>query len=210
MRAVFAEHGQGVDYEKLRRHGIAEVVVPAHNSPLANTQSLIDLKNNGFHPAVGVSWDWYGPMEGHHFARKCDEILKSFGSTSPNPSLWADIEALDYLNQSNFADFVAAFCIEWRKLRVSRRTIWTLNPFQGACFNGKHGCVQTILNSKIEIVLQYYVTHEGDQMYPAAADVAKDELSLYGFPSNAIRGYYDAKRPPYKWDGGLWTSARLP
>lgn len=205
MRAVFAEHEQDVDLNKLRRYGITEIVVPTQDSPLANADKLQYLKDQGFKPTLFVAWNWFPGLSGTQFAEKCDAELKRIG-WGGNPHLQADIEKGAGVDDSNYVDYVVSFVRRWRQLRPTRETSWTLESMQGGLFNGRYAAVQAILASAVRVVPQFY----DGTMKASAQDVALKDLMLYGFPAQLIRGYYDAAALPANWDGYAWTSGRLP
>lgn len=215
MRAIFAEHGQTPDAGKLLQYGGSEILIPMRDSPIANKTHAQHYSDAGLDVSLFWAWNWFPPMTGAQFADRCSSEMRSLDwDGSPDqpggPWAWFDIESLAWLGPEKFVDFTVECLTRWRQIRPKRKAVLTINPFQGGLFNNRPQAVEAIKKTGIPIVIQFYVTMGSDQMYPAAADVATEDLEIYGFPRSMLYGFYDAQKPPMNWNGALWTSARLP
>jgi hypothetical protein len=208
MRGCFIDHGNSADFNLLRKHSIDTVLIPGEESPIANPTSIKAIYDAGFAVSVMFAWNWHGlgAGSGAEFAKYASNRLKEVGHPAVNPSVVLDIEKGAGVEDWEYVDWVVAALKEWRKLRPTRQTHWTLEAMQGGLFNGRNDAVEAIRAANVGIVPQFYTGSE----YPMAADVALKDLLLYNFPSERIKGFYLARELPLNWDGYAWTQGKLP
>jgi hypothetical protein len=194
MRAVWIDDGNTFDTAKLDAHGIERVYYAA-NALQASAGEFTAAKNAGFDVGVYAAWNWdnWTPEQ---FAQWVHGRLLQIGSAL-NPWVCLDIETHD-------VSWIRRALVEWRRLRPSRRTDWTLEPMQGGLFSLDDAKAINALG--IGVVPQHY----GGAMQPFAADRVAIDLISRGFNLLSIQGFYDAASLPLDWSGYAFTQGRLP
>lgn len=203
MRAVWVDDGQTPDYAKLARYGIGGVYFAGNDARLTPAY-LQSVKDHAGVAEVGLyyAWNWYPVQAAKALARTISEAVKAVGWLG-NPPVCIDIEKGHGLTDANYTAYAVAFFQEWRRLRPSRKTAYTLEGFQGGLFGPAD--VLHIAAANLEICPQMYAGN----MAPLAHDVTID-LLIQGFPAAQLSGMYDAAALPYNWRGFAFTQGRLP
>lgn len=131
------------------------------------------------------------------FARNIDAALIKLGMTSRQCAVIADVEAHD-------PRYVVDFLTEWRDLRPTRETAWTMEPFQGGWFSpnllGKIN-----LDPYLTLLPQNYL---GD-MTPCASDQVRSDLVNYGVANKKIQSFYGPTRADHGWQGVIFDFIQL-
>lgn len=196
MKAVWVDAGNDANYDKLRAHGITEPYYSVAD-PRVTAAYLEDVRARGFTPGVYAAWNWYPGLDGAGFAERLHAELLRINWLG-NPAVCADIETHD-------VTYILAFLKRWRQLRPTRRTDWTLEPWQGGLFTTQ-AIRDDIASAKVGIVPQYY----GGSMEPYAPDRVLLDLLYWGLPLSRVFGMYDAARLVEGWEGYAFTAGRLP
>lgn len=209
MRICWLNLGEAPDYAKMKRYGVEAPCFDIRD-PVLRTQvggrhylDVVDEQVSG-KPRVHVVQSWYPDLGPEAFARVADELLRQVGWFG-NPAVELDIEKGAPLTDSTYVDFVRRALREWRRLRPTRETSYTLEGFQGGLFNGRYDAVVEIAGKTNHIVPQSY---HGD-MTPHQAGLVQN-LVDYGFPREKVRVFYDAAITQEPWDGWLFNQSRLP
>ena len=194
MRAVWIDAGNDPNYSKLAAYQIERVYFAA-NEPRVTAAYLDNVKAQGLDVGIYAAWNWetWTPED---FAKRMHNRLLQIGSPL-NPWVNLDIETHDVA-------WIRRALTEWRRLRPSRKTDWTLEPMQGGLFGVDD--VRAINKLGVGIVPQHY----GGNMQAFAADRVAIDLIARGFNLLAIQGFYDAARLPLDWQGYAFTQGRLP
>lgn len=107
---------------------------------------------------------------------------------------------------------ILALLKRWWQLRPLRYTALTWAPFQGGLVTA---ALAAAIRSRpaLTIIVQAYVDNDGDELYPAWAPAAIDNLVNVGIPRAQIVCFLGVKagvQIPYGWEGALWGFAQLP
>lgn len=194
MTAIWIDAGTALEPAKLRANDITRPYF-AHIDPNVTADYLDDVRDSGFSPGIYSAWNWYSSLDGHNYARELDAELRRI-AWKGNAPVCVDIETHDI-------GYVLGFFKEWRRLRPSRPTAWTMEGFQGGLFSPAN--VAELVGRDLRFVPQLY---RGD-MSPHEHSPIVDML-IAGFPGGRLDGFYDAARLPYRWRGFAFTQARLP
>lgn len=193
-QAVWVDEGQPLEPAKLHAHGITAPYF-SHRNPSVTSLYLDSVKAQGFTPGIYTAWNWYPSLSAEGYARAFDSELKRIGWAG-NAPVCIDIETHD-------VNYVLAFFKEWRRLRPTRVTAWTMEGFQGGLFSASN--VAELVGRGLRFVPQFY---RGD-MTPVEHSPVIDML-MSGFPGGNIDGFFDARSLPYRWRGFAFTQATLP
>lgn len=191
--ACWVDEGKPLDAPKLLRHGITAPYF-SHRDPTVTADMLDRVVDDGMRPGIYSAWNWYPNLDGPGYAAMLSSELKRIGWKG-NAPVCVDIETHDVA-------YILAFFKEWRQVRPTRPTAWTMEGFQGGLFNGP--AVAAILASNVRLVPQFY---RGD-MSPVEHSPIIDML-MQGFPGDRIDGFYNATALPYRWRGFAFTQATL-
>jgi hypothetical protein len=137
------------------------------------------------------------PLGAVDLARTLDGDLLRLGSSNSQCAVLADIEYHD-------PAYVQAFLREWRDLRPSRVTGWTMEPLQG-------GWMDTAFVHEVtdRFCYVYPQTYYGN-MSPVDPDLVRADLVERGFPRNSVAPFYNAAHIPTHWDGIAFRFDQLP
>lgn len=194
MRAVWVDEGSDANYDKLRANGITAPYY-SHRDPRVTSAYLTSVRDQGFAPGILSAWNWFPDDTGAEYAERIDAELRRINWPG-NPPVLANIETHD-------VGYIIAFFARWRQLRPTRKTDWTLEGFQGGLF--APSAVSQINAANVGIVPQLYAGN----MDPLPHSPIIDML-MAGFRCDQLKGFYDAARLPYRWDGFAFTAGRLP
>ncbi len=139
-------------------------------------------------------------------ARQLDADLTAhgFGSTTGPDSCAAmfDMERHD-------AQYAIDMLTEWRRLRPTRTTLWTLESFQGGWFTPE---LTALIDNdpNLLIVPQFYLG--SPRLYPVDSEAAVSNLELEAeLHADRIVGFYNGEKTiPYGWNGLVYDFNALP
>lgn len=205
MKLTWVRAGSPVpDGDKLRRLGITGLVYDA-TDPIVTAAFLDEVRNEWhFDPWLTWSADW-DDVAAVELARRMSVAITARASNSKRLGMIADIEAL-WRRQSTY---VITWLNEWRRLRPTRRTIFTTEPLQGGAISDE---LAARINADVNLLVvpQLYF----DKMVPAVeAQVAMELIQTPGrrdIQRSRVKCYYDAHRLPSEWDGIAYDCAALP
>lgn len=208
MRVCWLNLGEAPDYPKLFRYEV-EILSFDIRDPILGAidgRHYLDTVTERMttKPRLYIVQSWFPELGPEAFARKADQLLKQV-AWKGNPALEFDIEKGAPLTDSTYVDFVVRALQEWRRIRPTRETSYTLEGFQGGLFNGRYGSVLEIASKVSHIVPQCY---QGD-MTPHEAGVVQN-LVDYGFPAQKVLPFLDARITQSPWEGWLFNQSRLP
>lgn len=197
MQAVWIDEGTTLNAAKLRQHNITAPYF-SHRFGNATKEILDAAKGQGFQPGIYSAWNWEPAMDGTQYAAFLSGELKRIGGLALRGAtpVCVDIETHDVA-------YILAFFKEWRRLRPTRVTAWTMEGFQGGLFSPAN--VAELVSRNIRFVPQFY----GGAVEPLQHSPVIDML-IQGFPGDRIDGFYDARALPYRWRGFAFTQATLP
>jgi hypothetical protein len=199
---VFAGGGQGIDTEKAQAWTVNRLWYEA-GDPVASRTSLDAARRRGV--GVGLKLNGTGP----ELAGQMHETLAEhgFGPTTGPLTCGAMFDA-----EAHEPDAIVAMLRGWRQLRRTRYTIWTLEPFQAGWFTPE--LVSTVnLDEHLLLAVQQYGDLAGDELYPAWAPAALDELEHgAGIRRERLTSFIGVKagqQVPYGWAGILYGFGAL-
>lgn len=195
MRFVWTDAGDDPDWATGERHGIDGYFMPMFDS-LTTREFLRDqVKARGKVAGIYLGNNWLPGLSPSQVAAKVS-------------AEYARVQVPDLRVQFNLEehspDRIAAILEEWRKLRPTVGTSWTLEPMQGGWMD--EAFVQRILATRVRLVPQ---TFTGD-MRRFESDIVLRDLSKRGFPVAGITCMYDAQQLGLGWDGYCFRMGRLP
>jgi hypothetical protein len=183
------------DLAKAKAYGITRLYWEARD-PQINAGLFQGIRASGYE--VGVmrdpSWDNLSAID---LARELDADLLRLGSSNAQCAVLADIEV-------HSPDYVRAFLTEWRELRPSRVTGWTLEPLQGGWMDARF--VQAVSKANVWIHPQSYYGN----MSPVDPDLVRADLVERGFRRELVSPVYNAAHIPTHWDGIAFRFDQLP
>ena len=183
------------DLAKAKRYGITRLYWQA-NDPQISAGLFLAIRERGLE--VGImrdpSWNHASATD---LARTLDADLVRLGSSNSQCAVLADIEYHD-------PAYIVAFLREWRDLRPSRMTGWTLEPHQGGWFTPF--LVRMLMQAKVTVFPQAYLGNEA----PTDIDLTRCDLIERGLPRGLVAATYSALKLPYAWDGIAFRFDQLP
>jgi len=196
--------GGGVpDGDKARRYGIDTLYWDA-TDPQISAAFFDKVRGWGFKPGITRDPGWTNAT-GTDLARQCDADLVRLGSTAKTCYVIADIEAM----WKRGSGFVIEWLTEWRRLRPTRVTAWTTEPFQGGTVSDQLAA-RINADPNLMVVPQLYFS----KMEPAnEAACALEMCQTNGrrdIDRSRIKSYYDPRYLPPVWDGIVFDFALLP
>jgi hypothetical protein len=200
MKGLWIDAGNDPHWERLEKHQINRVYFPV-SDPVADVQRrLADARGRGYVVGLYSAWNWTGYTgSGADYARATHERVKLIAPTAKpsDPKIMLDDETHD-------PDRIIQMLNEWRRLRPTTDTAWTLESFQGGWF--APGLVEALVARKVRVVPQCYW---GNMVQVCTLTAARD-LTKRGVPDSLITPFYDAADLPVGWDGFAFTMGRLP
>jgi hypothetical protein len=197
VRAAFVNPGgpQVPDLAKAKRYGITRLYWQA-NDPQISAGLFKAIRERSME--VGImrdpTWDNIGAVK---LANVLNDDLIRLGSSNSQCAVLADIEAHD-------PAYVGSFAIEWRTLRPTRVTGWTLEPLQGGWMDAAFARV--VAGRDIAAFPQAYFGN----MSPVDPDLVRCDLIERGWPRGAVSCVYSATSLPTHWDGIAFRFDQLP
>jgi hypothetical protein len=183
------------DIAKAKRYGITRWYWEARD-PQINAGLLQAIRERSME--VGImrdpSWDNASAID---LARQLDADLLRLGSSNSQCAVLADIEYHD-------PAYVQAFLGEWRALRPTRVTGWTLEPLQGGWMD--QAFERAVDFADVTIYPQAYLGN----MSPVDPDLVRSDLIERGFRRGAVSCVYNAAHIPTHWDGIAFRFDQLP
>lgn len=195
-------------WTQLRHFDIRRVYLDARYATVQDLSDLRkgqkDLNGNFSVPReAGLYRDlaWIGE-DAIHSARSCDADLARLGQTTLQCAYMFQTERHD-------PTFVLDFLHEWRALRPTRETAWTLEGLQGGWFSPE--LVKAVRDDpKLTVVPYGYYDAGGQSMLPHDLDLVRCNVANAGVPLSRVAVFYDGARLPQWWDGCVFTMERLP
>lgn len=217
MRAIWLDAGSDPDVTRLQAHGIHRAYWPSHvlvnGSWVRNPRLTPDYlygpppeRRAGWNTAVGGVGIYFGSSWPIHtnpvdLARELDALLVHIGADARRCAVDMNREQHDF-------DLVS-FLHEWRRLRPSRETAWTIEGMQGGRLTTAQ--VQTInADPNLTVRAEAFYDAEGQSMLPLDRDRVRCDLIDYGVQRQRATVMYDAARLNDRWDGCAFTQGRLP
>jgi ribosomal protein S18 len=183
------------DLAKARQYGITRLYWQA-NDPEISAGLFLAIRERGME--VGImrdpSWTHASALD---LARMLDADLVRLGSSNSQCAVLADIEYHDHA-------YIEAFLSEWRALRPSRVTGWTLEPLQGGWMSPVF--VATVRRAAVEVFPQTYLGN----MAPVDPDLCRADLIERGMLRSSVGAVYNATHLPTHWDGIAYRFDQLP
>jgi len=183
------------DIAKAKRYGITRLYWEARD-PQISAGLFQGIRERSME--VGImrdpSWDHTSAID---LARELDADLLRLGSSNSQCAVLADIEYHD-------PAYVQAFLREWRDLRPSRVTGWTLEPLQGGWMAPDF--VRAVTMAAVSLHPQAYFGN----MNPVDPDLVRSDLIERGFMRSAVAPVYNAAHIPTHWDGIAFRFDQLP
>jgi hypothetical protein len=205
VKAAWVRPGGGAvpDGDKAKRYGIDTLYWDA-TDPQISVEFFDKVRSWGFKPGITRDPGWTGG-DGVKLATVLNDDLKRLGSDNKTCYVIADIEAM----WQRGSGFVLNWLTEWRRLRPTRITAWTTEPFQGGTVSDE---LAARINSdpNLTVIPQLYFS----QMEPAnEAACALEMCQTSGrrdIDRARIKSYYDPRFLPPAWDGIVFDFAKLP
>ena len=196
---VFKGGGQGIDTDKAHSGGMSRLWWE-FDDPVASKQSLADCMGRGI--LVGLKINGTGPT----LADVMHQALNDHGfSVMTNPNgcgVMFDSEQHDVPGMVTMLRY-------WRTLRTRRLTVLTIEPFQGGSLTPEFvRLVNT--DPSLTLCVQDYVTVADDELYPAMATAAVDDLVAAGIQRGKVTQFLRGNPVPYGWEGIVFGFDSLP
>jgi hypothetical protein len=205
MRAAWVRPGgpKYPDPEKAKKYGITRHYWDA-TDPQVDSKFLDAMRTR---TEVGITRD---PNWGNLTAVQLAQVLRddlarlaspSFGAGLKQCAVIVDIEAMWQIGSG----YVLEWLTEWRRLRPSRPTCWTTEPFQGGTISDE---LVTRINLDPNLVVVPQIYYAG--MVDAVESRVVLDLAARRIRPDRIYPYYDAADLPAAWDGIIFDFALLP
>lgn len=200
VKAAWVRPGGGAvpDGDKARRYGITTLYWDA-TDPQISAAFFDKVRGWGFKPGITRDPVWDG-ASGKQLAQKLDEDLRRLGSDNKTCYCMVDIEAM----WQRGSGYVLEFLAEWRKLRPTRITSWTTEPFQGGTISDE---LVTRINNDPNLTVIPQLYYAG--MVDAVESRVVLDLAARRIRPDRIFPYYDAADMPAAWDGIVFDFAVL-
>src|SRR5438132_2340282 len=187
-------NGSWPPWDKLRNLGITRIYVKPTEPDLKGV--LDGIASQKFQ--VGI-WRSNPQMSAVDLARAADADISRVGYNSKQLAYDFDIE---YPNRGTY---ITDWLYEWRGLRPTRSTAWTMEPNQG----GWMASMSSFLMSDINLVLKPQTYFGG--MQEVAPDEVLTDLEDHGFDRHRVELVRDGAHLPYSWKNGtVFTTQRIP
>lgn len=196
MRYVWTDAGDDPSYDVGDRHGINGYFWPMFDS-LTTRENLTDCKNRGHAVGIYMAWNW------PQFTGKTPKEVAAIMSEEYKRCFVPGLK-VQYNDERHDPGAIMATLQEWRKLRPTINTSWTMEGMQGGWMSPTF--VKAILDCRVRVVPQSY----RGNMDRLESDATFRDLLKRGFPENVISCFYDAKQLGGNWDGFAFTMGRLP
>ena len=207
MRGTWIDAGSDPTYSVLDAHGITQVCFDIRD-PRVTKQYLRNVLAEPEIEAVGVyaAWNWqtwwprpyrHPAFTGVQFAEWVAAKVKPLHMSQDVPFVHLNIETHD-------VDWILAALTRWRRARARKRTLWTLEGFQGGLFG--HADVSEIEALDLEYGPQCYT---GSMVRFESAAVV-DDFVRHGFSPERIYPFLDGSQMGWEWRGWAFTQGRLP
>ena len=201
---VFEGGGAGIDTWKAHAWGIERLWWEA-SDPVASKESLAACRSRGI--GVGLKMNGTGAVLA---GRMHSELtLHGFGTSTGPRTCGAMFDDELHRPEDTFE-----LLRSWRTFRPTRYTILTFEPFQGGLFASVPELVHAInVDPNLIVVPFAYMDLAGDQLYPAWAPAAIDDLVAAGILRERISIFIGVKtgvQISFGWSGILYGFAGLP
>lgn len=194
MRYVWTDAGDDPDLAVGDRHGINGYFMPCFDS--VTTKPLLQhIQSRGHAIGLYVGHAWLNNLSPVEYARRASaeyERLKL-----PGLRMQFNLEEHDPVRIRRILE-------EWRKLRPTAGTSWTLEGMQGGWMDTAF--VSAVIGLKVRVVPQCFAGN----MERRAEDIVLRDLTRRGFPEALVTCMYDAAQLPADWDGYCFRMGRLP
>lgn len=193
MKYVWTVAGDDPDYAHGARYGINGYFWPMFDN-LTTRENLQETRSRGYAVGIYLGHDWL-QGSGAVVAAKVNEEYKRVAI--PRLKVMFNLEEKE-------PDWIVDVLEEWRKLKPSVSTSWSMEGMQGGWMTSSF--VRQVLACKVRVVPQCFT---GD-MRRRESDVVKADLVRRGFPEHIVSCFYDAQQLGLDWDGFAFTLGRLP
>jgi hypothetical protein len=183
------------DLAKAKRYGITRLYWQA-NDPQISAGLFQAIRERSMEVGIMRDPSW-SAQSAHELATTLNQDLIRLGSSNSQCAVLADIEYHD-------PAYVQAFLQEWRTLRPTRVTGWTLEPLQGGWMDAAFAMMVTGAGVSV-----YPQTYFGN-MSPVDPDLVRAELVERGFARQLVGAVYNAAHIPTHWDGIAFRFDQLP
>jgi hypothetical protein len=205
VRVAWVRPGTGeLDGPKAQRYKLDGLAYDATDPVRATAEYFAKLRGWSYRPWITRSADWGAPS-GAQLAQLMDEDVSRVGAGNLPLGMIADIEGM-WLRGSGY---VLEWLTEWRRLRPTRRTVWTTEPLQGGTVND---ALAARINADVNLLVvpQLYDAH----MNPYNEGVCVAEMiqtrGRRDIDRSRVACYYGARSLNFDWRGFVFDFAELP
>jgi hypothetical protein len=162
------------------------------------------LRGWGYRPWITRSADW-GDVDAVQLANQMSGDVSDVDADNLPLGMIADIEAMWRRGSA----YVLAWLAEWRRLRPTRRTIWTTEPMQGGAISD---ALAARINSDVNLLVVPQLYDKNMTPWNEGRVVA-DVIQARGrrdIDRSRVKCYYGAQTLNFDWDGIAFDFAKLP
>jgi hypothetical protein len=197
MRYIWTNAGDDPDVNQGNAFGIDGYFMPAFDSITTKEYLRDEIAAKGKQPGFYIGAGWLNGLTPAQYAAAASAEYARL--TVPGLKVQFNLE-------EHTPERIASIFEEWRKLRPSVGTSWSLEGFQGGWMDSSF--VARVVASKIRVVPECFV--DEPSMNTSAADMVLRDLVARGFPISLVTCMYDAANLPKRWDGFAFIFGRLP
>lgn len=205
MRVAWVRPGSPeLDGPKAKRYKLDGLAYDATDTVRVTADYFAKLRGWGYRPWITRSADWGDPTPLELALLMDVDVARVLASALPLGMI-ADIEAM----WKRGSAYVLEWLEEWRRLRPTRRTIWTTEPMQGGAISD---ALAARINSDVNLLVvpQCY---DKDMTPWNEGRVVADVIQARGrrdIDRSRVKCYYGAATLNHDWDGIAFDFARLP